>query len=78
MSIMISYDFVSCRKICKESYKSGDLRDTETLTAGEDDTSLMASSVGRVLKSLQEALLARVLARALQQLLALILALAQL
>ena len=45
MNSLISCDL--CKKICKELYKSGDLRVTEFLAAGVNGTSSIVSSVGR-------------------------------
>ena len=44
MNSLSSCDSVSYRKICKGSYKSGDLWDTETLITGVDVIRSMASS----------------------------------
>ena len=42
---------VCCRKICKESYVSDDLRDNWTLIAGEDGNSFMVGSAGRSIET---------------------------
>ena len=47
---LINCDHVSCKKICKGSYKSGDLRVTGTLTACVGGTNFMASSAGRSIR----------------------------
>ena len=47
MNSVISCDHVSCRKIYKRSYKSGNLKVTGTFTAGVGGTSSMKSFAER-------------------------------
>ena len=53
---LISCEPACCRKICKESYMSSDLRDNRTLIAGENSNSSIVGSVGRIYKNLNKRL----------------------
>ena len=47
----IFYKYVSCRKIYKGSYTSGDFRDERAFIAGENDTSCMIGSARKSIGS---------------------------